>query len=92
MATGEVGAKPIIYVWDSNTFEVLNTFRGVLKRGIDLISWNPSGTYIAAIGLDDDHTIALYDTTNKISKGGALLLDQKGGREKFLGLQFKTDT
>lgn len=92
VATGEVGAKPTIYIWDSNTLEVLNVFKGILRRGVDLISWNLSGNLIAATGLDDDHTITLYDTTNHISKGGSLLLDQKGGREVFTALEFKNDT
>lgn len=47
--------------------KVLNTFRGVLKRGVDLVAFTPDGNTISATGRDDDHTIVIYDLTNKIS-------------------------
>lgn len=31
-ATGEVGAKPWIYVWSTTSLEEKNKFRGILKR------------------------------------------------------------
>ncbi len=68
VATGEVGAKPNIYIWDSNTFETLNNFKGLLKRGVDLLGFTPSGNKLVATGRDDDHTIVIYDVTDKISK------------------------
>jgi len=70
-----LGAKPFIYVWDSNTLKVLNTFRGILKRGVDLVAFTPDGDKISATGRDDDHTIVIYDLTNKISQGGCRILD-----------------
>lgn len=50
-------------------------FQGVLKRGIALLGFNKSGTKLAASAVDDDHTIAIYDITDKKSKGGCFLLD-----------------
>lgn len=75
IATGDTGAKPFIYIWNSITFETVNTFRGILKRGVDLLAFTPDGNKIAASGRDDNHNIVIYDITNKISKGGAKLLE-----------------
>jgi len=47
--------------------EVKNKFKGLLKRGVDLISFTPNGTRLVATGRDDNHEIALYDLTSNIS-------------------------
>ena len=88
-ATGEVGAKPWIYVWDLNNFDVLNSFRGHLKRGVDLLAFTPDGQKLAATGRDDDHTIVIYDLTSKVSVGGSKILDDLGGRDIMVEIKWK---
>lgn len=62
-----------------------------MNRGVDLLSFTPSGKKLVATGRDDDHTIAVYDLTNKISEGGALIVDQPGGRDIMLELRMKNE-
>jgi len=40
VATGEVGKKPKIFVWDAITMQVLHTFSGKLQRGIKCMSFS----------------------------------------------------
>ena len=75
VASGETGVIPSIYVWESNNCTILNTFKGILKRGVDLLSFNPDGSKLAASGRDDNHTIVIYDLTSKISVGGYKILE-----------------
>ena len=42
---------------------------------MDLVAFTPDGDKISATGRDDDHTIVIYDLTNKISQGGCRILD-----------------
>lgn len=54
-----------------------------------MLGFTPDGNKIAASGRDDDHTIVIYDLTDKISKGGCKILDQKGGRDIMLELRWR---
>ena len=40
VATGEVGKKPKIFVWDGVTMQVLHTLSGKLQRGIKCMSFS----------------------------------------------------
>ena len=50
--------------------KTLNKFQGHLKRGVANLAWSPSGNILAASGKDDNHTIVVYDVTNKVTNGG----------------------
>ena len=61
MATGELGAKPNIFVWDSDTMEDICNFRAPLQKGIVAINFTPSGKKLVAVANDVDHCIAVFD-------------------------------
>lgn len=61
VATGQVGAKPMVCVWDCNTREAKAIFQGDLQKGIAQVTFSNNGKKLAAIANDDDHTIAIYD-------------------------------
>jgi microtubule-associated protein-like 6 len=65
-ATGQMAAKGKskmidIFIWDIETKEVLANLKGFHIRAIKLIRFSPSGKYLLTYGLDDDHSLAVYD-------------------------------
>lgn len=61
VVTGQVGMNPLICVWDAETQETQITFAGILKKGIGQVSICSENKRIAATGLDEDHTLVIYD-------------------------------
>ena len=51
-ATGEIGPKPYIYVWNLDTKEIKAKWNSPLLKGITAIAFNPSATRIAAVSLN----------------------------------------
>jgi microtubule-associated protein-like 6 len=91
VASGELGPKPAIYVWDSNTMMIVCKFVGVLSKGIAALSFSPSGDRFAAVSIDTDHAIAVFDITSKSKSGGVKLFCEKGGPDVILGLAWKNE-
>ena len=85
-AMGEIGKKPQICIWDVHSGNTLVTCGGFHRRGICLLAWSPSGRMLASIGLDDDHSLAVYDTET-----GDLIASSKGHQSRVLGLLFKSE-
>ena len=54
-ATGQIGPKPWICVWDTQTMEVVQRIQGTLTKGIKQICFSNNGKMIAASALDDSH-------------------------------------
>ena len=52
MATGEIGRKPKIIVWDSDTLQTLAVLKGFHKRGVPLLAFSEGrGDRLASVGL-----------------------------------------
>lgn len=85
IATGEVGAKPSIYVWNSAGTQI-NHFKGAIHKGIQAVAFSPSGRYLAAVGKDMNHTVAIMDLQT-----GATLSTQKGDSARILGMCWIND-
>jgi len=87
IATGEVGPKPTIYVWDALTMQVKHALKGKLTKGIQAIAFSPSGNVLAAVAIDDNHYVAAYNVQT-----GACLGCDKGDTAFIIELAFKDDT
>ena len=61
VATGQIGVNPKICVWDVNTMSHLATIEGFYKRAITCLAFSTDGNKIATVGLDDNHSIAVYE-------------------------------
>lgn len=81
VATGERGRRPAVFVWDAETQEVLATLEGHHFRGVVQLAFDPSGRTLATVGLDDNHTLILYDW-----RAGTRLAQQKVDTRTILGL------
>ena len=94
VATGEIGPKPLISVWSIETMEMLTSFNAPLKKGIAQLAFSPSGKYLAAGAMDDEHWVAIYDweknekAIKSKGKKSALIASGKGGRSAFFSLVF----
>jgi WD40 repeat protein len=87
VATGEIGAKPSIYVWDSETKEVKCKFKGVLLKGIIALTFSPSGKRLVVGGIDVDHSLAVLD----ISGSGSVLWKDKSGPDLIIDIRFNDE-
>lgn len=61
VGTGEFGKKPSIHIWDSDTLETLSVFKGFHSNGISQLDFSPNRKYLASIGMDVYHSVAVYD-------------------------------
>ena len=87
VATGELGPKPIIYVWNVTTCQLAAKFRGHLEKGIKSLSFSPSGDFLAGLDMNQYHSLAIYDVNNQ-----SLVAICKTDPAMVLQVVFKTET
>ena len=86
VATGEIGRRPKIFVWDVHSTNVLLEIVGFHRFGIELLAWSPTGAMLATVGRDGDHSIAIYD-----GDSGSMVANSKGHQNKVQAICFKTE-
>lgn len=59
-ATGQVGPKPWLCIWDTSTMECLARYRSPLVKGIKCIAFSNDGDKVVASGMDDAHSLAVF--------------------------------
>ena len=87
VATGEIGKSPTINVFDAKTMQTVVSLKGFHRRGVNQLAFSKDGDMLLSVGLDDDHSIAVYST-----KDGKLIASTKGNKSKVLcavGSSFK---
>jgi len=88
VATGEKGKMPSVHVWDVDSCQELAKIAGFHSRGVVSVSFSLDGGRVAAVGLDDHHSITVHDWASNQMLGCA-----EGGTERILDIQFNlTDT
>ena len=87
LATGEVGKRPKIFVWDGPSLQVKHTLQGKLQRGIKALAFSPSGSSLAAVDSSDDHQLAVYSV-----ESGVCLALVNGGKAQIVDLCFRDET
>jgi WD40 repeat protein len=66
VATGEIGAKPMICIWDAVTMQLkYPPIKGKLTKGIQALSFSSTGQTLAAVCIDVDHTVAVINVETK---------------------------
>jgi microtubule-associated protein-like 6 len=86
VATGEVGRRPNIFVWDTASMMPVANFKQPLEHCIAAVAFSPSGTKLAAVAMDDDHSIAIYDLN-----AGGCICSTRGDREKIIDVAWVTE-
>ena len=79
-------AKPSILIWDDNSGSTLRRIRGYHTGGILRLSFNESGTRLVSVGMDDDHSVAVYQVAT-----GTLVARGKGDRSPTFDLAVQGD-
>jgi microtubule-associated protein-like 6 len=87
VATGELGAKPNLFVWNADTKEVKCSFKGKLTKGVIALAFSPSGKRLVGGAIDVDHYLAVFD----VSGAGSVVWTDKGGPDTIIDLRFTTD-
>lgn len=70
VATGQVGKKPIIAIWDCKNCNSLGTINNPLKRGISHLAFSSDGKKLAAVSVDKYHSTAIFDVSKILSSKG----------------------
>jgi microtubule-associated protein-like 6 len=83
VATGSLGRKPVIILFDANNGITLHKIQGFHKRGVCCLAFSASGAFLASVGLDENHSMAIYDV-----RTAALTCTSKGNRARTLCLAF----
>jgi microtubule-associated protein-like 6 len=73
-----VGRDPPVHVWDIETMKTLSILKGEHERGICSLGFSSDGKKLASVGLDDNHSICVWDW-----KKGEKLASTRGNKEKI---------
>ncbi|CAD8171847.1 unnamed protein product [Paramecium pentaurelia] len=92
VATGQLGANPNIYIWESNTQAIICSLKGYFTKGILQLAFNDSGDKLAAIGMDDCHQLCVFDIITKSQTGGTLLVRDQIGKNIVTDIKWKNDS
>lgn len=88
--TGQLGKTPTIVGWDANTCQTICVIQGQLANGVSQLACSPDGKFLAGMGMNDEHHIAIYDLSNLASP--TLLTHRKGIREVPFAMTFSPDS
>jgi microtubule-associated protein-like 6 len=85
-AVGEMGKIPYIHIFDYETMETIQTFTGYHRRAVSNLAFDPSGKYLLSIGMDEFHTMVVFDWEN-----GVVKVRTRTCEAKTLGVDFTRD-
>ncbi|XP_078516147.1 echinoderm microtubule-associated protein-like 5 isoform X2 [Lissotriton helveticus] len=78
VATGQVGRDCTVHIWDTETIKPLSVLKGYHHFGVCAVDFSADGKRLASVGIDDNHTIVLWDW-----KKGEKLSAVRGSKEKI---------
>ncbi|KAK7903892.1 hypothetical protein WMY93_016499 [Mugilogobius chulae] len=78
VATGQVGRDSSIHIWDTETLKALSVLKGFHQIGVCALDFSADGKRLASVGLDDNHTIVLWDW-----RKGEKLSAMRGSKDKI---------
>lgn len=89
IATGELGPKPSIFIHHADSFETICELKQGVIKGVSTLSFSPSGNRLAAVCINDDHSIGIFEKSgsNKNSQWNLMKIN-KGDRNIITCLQW----
>uniref|UniRef100_G1KN37 EMAP like 5 n=1 Tax=Anolis carolinensis TaxID=28377 RepID=G1KN37_ANOCA len=78
VATGQVGRDCSIHIWDTETIKPLSVLKGYHQYGVCAVDFSADGKRLTSVGIDDNHTIVLWDW-----KKGEKLSAARGSKDKI---------
>ncbi|CAK8677759.1 unnamed protein product [Clavelina lepadiformis] len=85
VATGQIGRDAAIHVWDADTLTTISVLKGFHQRGVTAVDFSDDGKKLASIGLDNDHSMAIWDW-----KRGQKLATTKTHQDKVFVVRFNS--
>lgn len=82
-ATGQIGRDPEIHVWDAVSMNTESILKGEHFRGVCALSFSSDGKKLASVGLDDNHSICVWDW-----KKGEKLATTRGHKDKIFCIKW----
>lgn len=61
VATGQIGEKPFIKVWNAGSKKTLSVMQGFHTTGICALDFSCSGKQLLSVGLDAAHSLAVWN-------------------------------
>ncbi len=86
VATGELNPRPTIHIWEAGTTDQLSYAKQGLLRGVDNLAFSPSGKYLLATCVDDNHKLAVFETVEY-----QLHASEKSGSSSIFGVCWLDD-
>ncbi|GFN97686.1 echinoderm microtubule-associated protein-like 6 [Plakobranchus ocellatus] len=83
VATGQVGRDPSIHIWDVESLKTGSVLKGQHQRGICALDFSADGKKLASVGLDDNHSIVVWDW-----KKGEKLATTRGHKDKIFVIKW----
>ena len=65
IATGQIGERPVICVWDASTLHTVSVLNGSHVMGVCVVNFSCSGKLLLSVGLDN--TIAVWSWKEGLS-------------------------
>lgn len=94
VATGELGPKPRILIHDLSSQETLCEIRQGVIKGVNILKFSPSGRRLAAVCIDDDNHLAVFEARGGVhqpKQGWDMLKIVKGDRRKITSLEWMSE-
>ncbi|GFS05106.1 echinoderm microtubule-associated protein-like 6 [Elysia marginata] len=79
----EVGRDPSIHIWDVESLKTGSVLKGHHQRGICALDFSGDGKKLASVGLDDNHSIVVWDW-----KKGEKLATTRGHKDKIFVIKW----
>ena len=83
-ASGAMGKKPLIVVYETKSMKTVNVLSGFHKKAVSSLAF--SGKLLASVGEDDCHSVAIYNWET-----GTLVASAKGEKNKVFSICFNED-
>lgn len=86
IASGELGDRASIHIWDSNTQHNISIIKTIHELGISLLSFVKKGEFIASCGLREHSSIFVYNV-----RDGSIILSTYVSKSIFAGFPSMVD-
>jgi len=85
-AVGQVGKIPYVHIFNYETMTTIQSFKGLHRRAVLNVCFDPSGTHLLTIGADTYHKMIIFDWANGVVKASTTTVE-----EKTLAVDFTRD-
>ena len=87
VATGEIGKRPLIQLWDSETSTLKGTAKSSkIRNGVAALGFSPKGDFLVAVGINTNHNVEIIRTKNMIP-----VANTKGGPDMIIDICWTSD-